>query len=86
MFNMVILIYITLHLSKYSINTVKKPSHNVYFQHWAFFVAMEGQEGWGKKSDIRTANLKRQDKEIQRFKSKTPADCLSLNNGTAWKS
>lgn len=39
-----------------------------------------------KKSDIRTANLKRQDKEIQRFKSKPPADCLSLNNGTAWKS
>lgn len=38
-----------------------------------------------KKSDIRTANLKRQDKEI-RFKSKIPADCLSLNNGTARKS
>lgn len=29
MFNMVVLIYIFLHSSKYSINTVNKPSHNV---------------------------------------------------------
>ena len=38
MFNMVVLIYIFLHSSKYSINTVNKPSHNVsfIFQHLAF--------------------------------------------------
>lgn len=51
-----------------------------------FFVAVEGQKDEEKKSDSRTADLKRQDKEIQRFKSRTPADCLGLNNGTAWKS
>lgn len=83
MFNMVVLIYIILHSSKYSINTVKKPSHNVYFQHWAFFLWPWKARRTRKKSDIRTADLKRQDKEIQRFKSRTPADCLGLNNGTA---
>lgn len=46
---MVVLIYIILHSSKYSINTVKKPSHNVYFQHWAFFVAVEGQKDEEKR-------------------------------------
>lgn len=48
-----------------------------------FFCGRGRPEGRGKKSDIRTADLKRQDKEIQRFKSRTPADCLGLNNGTA---
>lgn len=41
MFDMVVLIYIFLHSSKYSINTVNKPSHNVsLFSASGIFVAI----------------------------------------------
>lgn len=41
MFNMVVLIYIFLHSSKYSINTINKPSHNVsLFSASGIFVAI----------------------------------------------
>lgn len=41
MFNMVVLIYIFLHSSKYSINTMNKPSHNVsLFSASGIFVAI----------------------------------------------
>lgn len=44
MFNMVVLIYIFLHSSKYSINTVNKPSHNVsLFSASGIFVAISYQ-------------------------------------------
>lgn len=83
MFNMVVLIYIFLHSSKYSINTVNKPSHNVsLFSASGIFVAisyqsvsalgiLNGQKIKKKnnlKPDIHTSNLQRQYKEIQHIK------------------
>lgn len=82
MFNMVVLIYIFLHSSKYSINTVNKPSHNVsLFSASGIFVAisyqsvsvlgiLNGQKIKKKnlKPDIHTTNLQRQYKEIQHIK------------------
>lgn len=59
MFNMVVLIYIFLHSSKYSINTMNKPSHNVsLFSASGIFVAIWYQSvsalgilnGQGKKT------------------------------------
>lgn len=81
MFNMVVLIYIFLHSSKYSINTMNKPSHNVsLFSASGIFVAIWYQSvsalgilnGQGKKNppkpDIHATNLQGQDKEIQHIK------------------
>lgn len=80
MFNMVVLIYIFLHSSKYSINTVNKPSHNVsLFSASGIFVAIwyqcvsafghpERPEEKIQKPDIHATHLQRQDKEIQHIK------------------
>lgn len=75
---MVVLIYIFLHSSKYSINTVNKPSHNVsLFSASGIFAPAcfsaeqsERPEKRKKKKknpelDIHTINLQRQYKEIQ---------------------
>lgn len=81
MFNMVVLIYIFLHSSKYSINTVNKPSHNVsLFSASGIFVAIWYQSvsalgilNGQKKKKIQNLTstllyLQRQDKEIQHIK------------------
>lgn len=78
---MVVLIYIFLHSSKYSINTVNKPSHNVslfsasgiFVAIWYQSVSACGHPEWPeqKKSKDLTStllNLQRQDKEIQHIK------------------
>lgn len=74
MFNMVLLIYIFLHSSKYSINTVNKPSHNVSLFSasgilWPFLIPVcfsigysEWPGGGNPKPDIHTINLQGQDK------------------------
>lgn len=79
MFNMVVLLYIILHSSKYSINTVKKPSHNVYFQHWAFFLWSWKEEKKKKTSTLPTSR----DKTKKYDSNKELLQTLGLNNGTA---
>lgn len=80
---MVVLIYIFLHSSKYSINTVNKPSHKFQFyfqhvaflwpfdthlfQHWAFWMARK-KKNKNPKPDIHATNLLRQNKEIRHIK------------------
>lgn len=82
MFNMVVLIYIFLHSSKYSINTVNKPSHNVsllsasgIFRGHLIAVRLSvGHPEWpGQKENkgnltSTLLNLQRQDKETQHVK------------------
>lgn len=84
MFNMVVLIYIFLHSSKYSINTVNKPSHNVsLFSASGIFRGRVAPAPFGTrrssqrpkqenkinpKPDIHTTNLQRQYKVIQHIK------------------
>lgn len=81
---MVVLIYIFLHSSKYSINTVNKPSHNVsLFLASGIFVAVSHQSVPALESerpkdqkerkespnpDIHTINLQRQYKGIEHIK------------------
>lgn len=83
MFNMVVLLYIILHSSKYSINTVKKPSHNVYFQHWAFFVSVEGESERKRKKKTSALPTSRDKTKKYNDSNKELLQTLGLNNGTA---
>lgn len=95
MFNMVVLIYIFLHSSKYSISTVNKPSHNVsFFSIWHFCGHLIpvcfsiGHPEWQKNKN-KTWHPHWQPPETRQRNtthqiSRTLTDLLSLNNGTDW--
>lgn len=95
MFNMVVLIYIFLHSSKYSINTVNKPSHNVslfsasllpsdtsVFQHWTSWMARNTRKSPTWRPCCQPPETRQRNTTHQI--SRTLADHLSLNNGTYW--
>lgn len=69
MFNMVVLIYIFLHSSKYSINTVNKPSHNVSLFSASGIFAAVSRRRVSARSNPNGRKKERKKKKIQNLTS-----------------